>query len=120
LFCFAFAVFQAALATGAPYGRIAWGGSSDVLPAGLRAASAGACAYLLVVGAMMLGRAGDWGRSWPRWPFLSANILLAVQMALNTAANLAAKTGAERFGMGAATLLGCLLCVGALWPERRA
>jgi hypothetical protein len=119
LFCFAFAVFQAALALGAPYGRMVWGGSSDVLPDCLRVASAGACAYLLAAGVMMLGRAGDWGRTWPRWPFLAANILLAVQLALNTAANLAAKTGAERYGMGAGSLLGCLLCVGALWPARR-
>ena len=119
LLCLAFAVFQAALALGAPYGRIAWGGSSDVLPDGLRAASAGACVYLLAAGAMMLGRAGDWGRSWPRWPFLAVNILLAIQLALNTAANLAAKTGGERYGMGAASLAGCLLSLAALWPERR-
>jgi hypothetical protein len=117
--CFAFAAFQAALALGAPYGRIVWGGASEVLPGGLRAASAAACVYLLAVGAMMLGRAGDWGRTWPRWPFLAVNILLAVQLALNTAANLAAETAAERYGMGAASLVGCLLCVGALPPARR-
>ncbi len=115
-FCFAFAAFQAALALGAPYGRIVWGGSTAVLGPGLRAASAGACVYLLAAGAMMLGRAGDWGRTWPRWSFLAVNVLLTAQLALNTAANLAAKTGAERYGMGAASLLGCLLCAGALVP----
>ena len=116
-FCFAFAAFQVALALGAPYGQIAWGGSSAVLPPDLRAASAGACLYLLAMGAMMLGRAGDWARGWPRWPFLAVNILLAIQLALNTAANLAAQTGAERFGMGAASLVGCLLCLAALAPQ---
>lgn len=120
LFCLAFAIFQAALALGAPYGQVVWGGSTAVLSTGLRAASAGACVYLLAIGAMMLGRAGDWGRTWPRWPFLAVNILLAVQLALNTAANLAAKTGTERYGMGAASALGCLFCLGALWPGKRA
>ena len=121
VFCFAFAAFQAALALGAPYGRMVWGGASqDVLSPGLRVASAGACVYLLAAGAMMLGRAGDWGRTWPRWTFLAVNIVLALQLALNTAGNLAAKTGAERYGMGAASLLGCLLCLAALAPLRRA
>ncbi len=119
LFCLAFAAFQAALALGAPFGEVVWGGSTAVLSAGLRAASAGACVYLLAMGALMLGRAGDWGRSWPRWVFLAANTLLAVQLALNTLANLAARTGVEQYGMGAASLLGCLLCLGALWPERK-
>lgn len=119
IFCLAFAAFQVALALGAPFGDIAWGGSSPVLPAAMRAASAGAAVYLVAAAAMMLGRAGDWGRTWPRWPFLAVNILLAVQLGLNTAANLAAKTGAERYGMGAASLVGCLLCVAALWPEGR-
>ena len=114
LFCLAFAIFQAALALGAPYGEVVWGGATAVLSAGLRAASAGACVFLLAMAALMLGRAGDWGRRWPRWVFLAANILLAVQLALNTLANLAAKTGAERYGMGAASALGCLLCVAAL------
>jgi len=114
LFCLAFAVFQAALALGAPYGQVTWGGATAVLSTGLRAASAGACVFLLAMAGLMLGRAGDWGRTWPRWVFLAANILLAVQLALNTLANLAAKTGAERYGMGAASLVGCLLCVAAL------
>jgi hypothetical protein len=117
-FCLAFAIFQAALALGAPYGQVVWGGATPVLSSGLRVASAGACVYLLAIGALMLGRAGDWGRTWPRWVFLAANILLAVQLALNTAANLAAKTGTERYGMGAASLLGCLLCLLALIARR--
>ena len=118
-FCVAFALFQAALALGAPFGQVAWGGSSAVLPAGLRWTSAGAAAYLLVAAAIMEVRAGDWGRALPRLPFLVFNIFLAAQLFFNTAANLAAKTGAERYGMGAASAAGCLLCLGALWPGRR-
>jgi hypothetical protein len=114
-FCAAFAVFQAALALGAPYGQIVWGGSSAVLPGDLRAASAAAAVYLLLAGAAMLVRAGDWGRTLPQKLFWGLNAFLALQFALNTLANLAAKTGAERYGMGAASALGCLLCVGALF-----
>jgi hypothetical protein len=119
IFCLGFAAFQVALAFGAPFGDIAWGGQSPVLPPSMRAASAGAAVYLVAAAAMMLGRAGDWGRTWPRWPFLAVNILLAVQLALNTAANLAAKSGGEKYGMGAASLVGCLLCLAALAPVRR-
>jgi hypothetical protein len=118
LFCMAFAVFQAALALGAPFGQVVWGGSSPVLPGSLRWASAGACAYLLAAAAIMEVRAGDWGRALPRLPFLVFNVILAAQLFLNTAANLAAKTGTERYGMGAASAVGCLLCLGALWPRR--
>jgi len=118
VFCMAFSVFQAALALGAPFGQVVWGGSSPVLPASLRWASAGACAYLLAAAAIMEVRAGDWGRGLPRLPFLVFNVILAAQLFLNTAANLAAKTGVERYGMGAASAVGCLLCLGAIWPRR--
>ena len=96
-----------------------WGGSSQVLPAGLRWASAGAATYLLAAAALMLVRGGDWRTRLPSWLFLAFNIFLAVQLALNTLANLSAKSGAERYVMGAASALGCLLCVGALLPERK-
>ena len=117
-FCSAFAAFQVALALGAPYGQMVWGGSNAVLPGNLRAASAGAAAYLILAGAAMLVRSGDWGRRLRPRPFLWFNAFLALQLALNTLANLAAKTGAERFGMGAASAVGCLLCVGALFGRR--
>jgi hypothetical protein len=117
-FCFAFAAFQVALALGAPYGQLVWGGSTPVLPLNLRAASLGAAAYLLLAGAAMLVRSGDLGRSLPPKPFLWFNAFLALQLGLNTLANLAAKSSGERFGMGAASALGCALCVIALWGRR--
>ncbi len=120
LFCASFAAFQVALALGAPYGQMVWGGSSAVLPGNLRAASAGAAVYLLAAAAAMLVRSGDWGRGlWPR-VFFGFNAFLALQLGLNTLANLAAKTGAERFGMGAASALGALLCLAALFSKGRA
>ena len=119
VFCGAFAVFQAALALGAPFGQIAWGGSSAVLPASLRWTSAWAAVYLLVAAAIMEVRAGDWGRDLPRAPFLIFNIFLAAQLALNTLANLATQTASERYGMGAASAVGCVLSLWALKPARR-
>ena len=114
-----FAAFQVALALGAPYGDIAWGGSSPVLPAGLRYASAGAAVYLLLAAAALEVQAGDWGRRLPRPPFSLFTGFLGLQLALNTAGNLAAKSGAERLGMGAASAVGCLLCLGALFARPR-
>jgi hypothetical protein len=118
-FCVAFALFQAALAAGAPFGQIAWGGSSAVLPAPLRWTSAGAALYLILAAAIMEVRAGDWGRDLPRAPFLVFNIFLAAQLALNALANLATQTAGERYGMGAASAVGCVLSLWALKPARR-
>jgi hypothetical protein len=119
VFCVGFALFQVALALGAPYGQIAWGGSSAVLPISLRWTSAGAALYLLGAAAIMEVRAGDWGRGLPALPFLIFNIFLAAQLLLNTLANLATQTAGERFGMGTASALGCALCLLALKPARR-
>ncbi len=52
------AVFELALALGAPVGRAAWGGSYRQLPAGLRIASAIAVAVWIFASAVVLGRAG--------------------------------------------------------------
>ena len=84
MFCVAFALFQAALALGAPFGQIAWGGSDAVLPTSLRWTSAGAAVYLLAAAAIM-----------------------------------ATQTAGERYGMGAASAVGCMLCLWALRPVRR-
>ncbi|MGZ6018814.1 MAG: hypothetical protein ACXWKO_09080 [Phenylobacterium sp.] len=118
-FCLGFALFQVALALGAPFGRVAWGGSSAVLPAALRWTSAGAAVYLLLAAAVMEVRAGDWGRDLPRLPFLIFNVFLATQLLLNTFANLATQTAGEGVGMGTASALGCALCLLALKPARR-
>ena len=120
VFCLAFAAFQVALALGAPFGKMAWGGASPpVLPDSLRAASAGAAVYLVLAAAVMLVRAGDLGARLPRRLFWVFNLVLAVQLALNTLANLAAQGDIERYGMGAASLIGCLLCVAALTAKPR-
>jgi hypothetical protein len=111
VFCLAFAAFQVALALGAPFGHMTWGGSSPTLAAGLRAASAAAAIYLLIAAAAMLVRSRDWGQGAPQAPFRWFNWLLTIQLAANTAANLASRNAVERYGMGAASGLGFLLCL---------
>jgi hypothetical protein len=111
VFCVAFSAFQIALAAGAPFGKMTWGGSTAILPPGLRAASAGAAIYLVLAAAAMLVRSRDWGRGLPQAPFRWFNGFLALQLALNTAANLASHTPAERYGMGAASAFGFVFCL---------
>jgi hypothetical protein len=52
------AIFQFALALGAPLGRFAWGGAHRVLPARLRVGSAIAIVVYLVIALLALDRAG--------------------------------------------------------------
>jgi hypothetical protein len=54
----ALAVFQLALAAGAPLGRFAWGGSHVVLPRHLRVASAVSIVLYAVFALVLLDRAG--------------------------------------------------------------
>ncbi len=90
------AVFQAALALGAPWGRYAYGGRAaredGRLPGRFRAASG--CTVGVLGAAAWCAHAGT--TPWP-WVF-------AALFALNTAANLTATHPAERWGMSAATL----------------
>jgi hypothetical protein len=109
-----FAAFQLALALGAPFGAMTWGGASPVLSAPMRAASGAASIYLILAGGAMLALAGDWGRPAPRASLRWFSALLTLQLALNTLANLASKSALERFGMGAASAIGCCLCLTAL------
>lgn len=52
------AIFQAALAAGAPIGRFAWGGQHDRLPMGLRIGSGVAILLYAGFAAILLQRAG--------------------------------------------------------------
>jgi hypothetical protein len=113
VFCLLFAGLQVAVALGAPFGHFTWGGAASVLPPTLRAASAGAAVYLVVAAAAMLVRAGDWGRRLPPALFRGVAMVLALQMLLNTAGNLFSKSDGERTIMGAASLIGFLLCAAA-------
>lgn len=52
------AVFQVALAAGAPIGQFAWGGQSKVLPAKLRIGSVVSIVIYALIAAVLLERAG--------------------------------------------------------------
>lgn len=52
------AVFQLALAAGAPFGRFAWGGQSRVLPLRLRIGSVVSIVIYALIAAVLLERAG--------------------------------------------------------------
>jgi len=52
------AVFQIALAAGAPLGRFAWGGRNRVLPPGLRVGSAASVLIYALIAVLALDRAG--------------------------------------------------------------
>jgi hypothetical protein len=54
----ALAVFQAALAAGAPLGRFAWGGRNEILPLAFRVASASVIPLYGLMMIMVLDRAG--------------------------------------------------------------
>jgi hypothetical protein len=53
------AAFQLLLALGVPWGRAAWGGAHNRLPAALRVASALSAGILLIAAFVVLGRAGS-------------------------------------------------------------
>lgn len=92
----AIAVFQAALALGAPLGRAAWGGGSERLPPKLRVASACAVVIWLFAAAVILGSVGI-GPGWLpdgvlRWgPWVLVGVLV-----LGTIMNAASRSRLER------------------------
>lgn len=99
------AVFQAALATGAPLGRYAWGGSHEhVLPPRLQLGSALAVPLLLGMALIVSIRAGliypdlSAQMTWPTWTVF-------LFMTMNTFANLRSGSRDERRVMGPLALL---------------
>lgn len=108
------AVFQVALAAGAPLGRFAWGGRHAVLPRGLRIGSA-VSVVLYAVFAWIIWRAvdvlDDVGDHEPSVP--PALWVLTGYFALGVLANLASRSRAERAVMTpvAAVLLACCLVI---------
>lgn len=103
------AVFQLALAMGAPYGDAVFGGNaptrSGVLTAPFRALAVAQAFVLVLLGWVLLARAETVGI-----PLLGAGSLVWVTWAvvvfliLNTVANLAAPHPIERWVMGSVTL----------------
>ncbi|MDN4474951.1 hypothetical protein QQX09_03665 [Demequina sp. SYSU T00192] len=109
----AVALFQVALAAGAPWGRAAWGGAHEgALPGRLRAGSAVSAVMLLGMAAVVLAGAGAIGSG----DSTLVTVLLWVVVAftaLSTLANLASRSPLERaiFGPTSIALLAGSLTV---------
>lgn len=115
----AIALFQVALALGAPLGRAAWGGAHDVLPTSLRIASAVAVAIWLLAALVVTARAGvpivplsPGVARWGAW-------LVAGMLLVGAIMNFASSSTWERFGWAplALVLAGLCLFVALNGPE---
>lgn len=110
------AVFQVALALGAPWGHVAYGGRAagvdGRLPTPFRAMSAITAIFLGVAAALVLARGGlvELGGVADRTLGI-VTWAIAAMMALNTLANVASTNRIERMVMGGATALLTICCV---------
>jgi hypothetical protein len=108
------AVFQIALAAGAPLGRLAWGGKHRILPTGLRIGSAvSVLVYALIawIIAAAVERAMDVGDYVYDTP--PGLWVITVYFGLGVLANAISRSRPERFVMTpvAALLFGCCLLI---------
>ena len=107
----AFAIFQTALAAGAPWGHAAWGGESADLSAAQQSASAAAAVIYVAAALIVLCRAGVIWRAranaalfrWGTWFFAAA-------MALGALPNFASQSRWENFIFGPLALVLAALC----------
>jgi hypothetical protein len=108
----AIAIFQAALALGAPFGAAAWGGTHPGrVPSRLRVASAFACVLWLFAALLVLERGGaDFDVLPPvlaRWGTWAVVILLPIGALMN----FASRSRWERFVWGPLALVLAVLCL---------
>ena len=104
------ALFQVALALGAPFARFAWGGRSDVLPPVLRQASAIAVLYLSLGAYLVPVRAGVWSSPLPPKVVRLSSWALVFQLAISTVGNLASASPWERAVMTPISVSLALCC----------
>jgi hypothetical protein len=105
------ALFQLALALGAPLGRAAWGGAYDVLPTSLRIASAAAVAIWLLAALVVLARA-----AMPNGPLPPAvagwgTWIVAFLLLVGAIVNVASSSPWERYGWAPLALILAALCL---------
>jgi hypothetical protein len=105
----ALAVFQALLVLGLPLGRFAWGGQHEVLPTRLRVGSLVSLVIYVLIGWVLLGRAGQDGGSHGILGVMTW--VIAGFFLLGTAGNLASRSRSERFVMSPVAALLCALTV---------
>jgi hypothetical protein len=107
----ALALFQFALAAGAPWGQAAWGGGDSHLSAAQRGASAVAAVVYVAAALIVLGRAGIWGTRGKRLIFHWGTWSLAVFMAIGAVPNFISQSRWENFIFGPLALVLAALCI---------
>jgi len=109
---FGIAVFQLALAAGAPWGHAAWGGAHAELSTTQRFGSAVAVAFWSAGALIVLGRAGVWRAGARLAPLCRPGtwFLFAVS-ALSALVNFASPSSWERYLLGPLALLLAILCL---------
>ena len=110
----AVALFQVALALGAPWGSFAYGGRAaredGTLPLTHRLSSAVAAALLVFFALVILVRGGAIGTSGDSTPVTVISWVIVAFMAINTAANLMGKHWVERYLFAGMTVVLVALC----------
>ena len=105
------AVFQAALAFGAPLGRAAWGGGQSTLPPRLRVGSAIALIVWIVAALIVADRAGLLSLPLPDAVTFWGTWVLVPLLAIGAVMNFASSSPWERFGWGPLALILAALCL---------
>lgn len=107
------ALFQVALAAGAPFGGVSWGGTHQgKLPRQMRFGSAIGVVVLVLAALIVLAAAGVIGWSPIPEGALTATVwVLAGFLVFNTLGNLASKSRFERLVFGPVTAFLVVLCV---------
>ena len=103
--CLGVAVFQVALAVGAPLGRAAWGGAHERLPRNLRVASACAAGVWVLAALIVLAAAGFEASPIPTSVADWATWVLAVFLLVGAMMNLLSRSRLERIIWGPVALV---------------
>jgi hypothetical protein len=110
--CLGVAVFQVALAAGAPLGRAAWGGAHERLPRHLRVASAAAAGVWVFAALIVLAAAGFEASPIPAAVAGWATWVLAAFLLVGAVMNLLSRSRLERIIWGpVALVLACLTAI---------
>ena len=111
------AVFQLALAMGAPLGRFAWGGAHERLPVGLRVGSLVAVFIYALFAVIVLERAGLIALIPNRSIAGIGTWVIVAYLALGVAGNAFSRSRHERFTMTPLALTLCLLALAVALAE---
>ncbi|MBG0510475.1 hypothetical protein I3J13_16970 [Agrobacterium sp. MOPV5] len=98
LILLALSLFQIALAAGAPFGRLAWGGAHRVLPVRRRIASASAPLIYAFFASFPLQKAG-YAHIWPSGWIEPGIWIIACYLAVSAGLNAMSKSRPERLVM---------------------